>query len=67
MTVEQYFDQQGIDGEFISNTMVDGSAYWDNCERFVQENWGSDMDTLSEKQVSWLMRIVDDCREKAVR
>jgi len=64
MTVGEFFIDERIDSNFIEQHF-DGS-YWESCNSFVTENWGRDMDSLSQKQSDWLFKIREDCVEKRI-
>jgi hypothetical protein len=62
MTVEEKFLSEGIDANFINENFY--GAYWESCDSFVLQNWNISIDLLSEKQINWLMKILDECIEK---
>jgi len=63
-TVESYFGFEKIDIDFISENFE--GEYWDACDNFIRSNWSRDMDTMSEKQINWLTRILKNCIEKRI-
>lgn len=62
MKVHELFTAEAIDKEFME-TKFEGD-YWENCVKFVGDNWARDVSFLSDKQQSWLKKILDDCVEK---
>lgn len=68
MTVEQYFEAEKIDLQFIDDNFdwCDRADYWSRAYEFLETNWGRDIGTLSQSQYNWLSRILDDCIEKRI-
>lgn len=64
MTVQELFEQEKIDRDFIDDNFDGG--YWDSCGKFVKDKWTTDIETLSPKQGAWLTKILDDCVEKRI-
>ena len=64
MTVQEMFEVEKIDLDFVNEKMSDGGSYWTSCGNFLEENWSRAADTMSSKQQKWLSRILDDCVEK---
>ena len=64
MKVKELFEAESVDNEFIERKF-DG-PYWESCSAFVSTNWDREIETLSEKQASWLTKILDDCVEKRI-
>lgn len=64
MTVEEYFEVENIDMDFIE-VKFDG-PYWEKSLEFVSKNWSRDMESMTPKQVDWLGKILDDCVEKRI-
>lgn len=64
MKVCELFETEHLDRDFIE-AKFDGS-YWENCSKFVNDNWDREIDTMSDKQRQWLDRIMDDCVEKRI-
>jgi len=64
MTVQEYLEVEKIDRDFIEQEF--SGPYWESALSFVDDNYERDVDALSEKQVSWLAKILDDCVEKRI-
>jgi len=64
MKVSELFEAEKIDSDFIE-AKFDGS-YWESCNNFISENWNREIESMSEKQCSWLTKILDDCVEKRI-
>lgn len=64
MTVQEMFEHEKIDQEFIQTKMIDGSPYWESCEKFLGQCWERDEGTMSIKQQQWLAKILESCVEK---
>lgn len=64
MKVRELFESEKLDIDFIERKF-DG-PYWESANNFVTDNWDKDIEFLSDKQSSWLTRIVDDCVEKRI-
>ena len=64
MKVQELFEAEKIDTDFME-LKFEGS-YWESCSNFVSENWNREIETMSEKQASWLTKILDDCVEKRI-
>jgi hypothetical protein len=62
MTVRELFESHDLDAFFISDNF--DSEYWTKCSDFIDQNWGEDIEQLSEKQSAWLYKIFDSCIEK---
>lgn len=60
MTVEEFFRQEGIDLEFVSE--MEGS-YYEKCYNFLADVWEKDIKDLSPKQYQWAQNIREDCAE----
>ena len=64
MTVQQLFEAEKIDKDFMSENF--DSDYWLKCGNFVLEHWKVEIDFLTPKQGAWLTKILDDCVEKRI-
>ena len=64
MTVQKLFTEEKIGVAFIEETFEGG--YWTNCAKFISENWAAEITSLSQKQVTWMHKIMDDCVEKRI-
>lgn len=64
MKVKELFEAEKIDQDFIE-TKMDG-PYWEKAHDFVIQNWTREIESLSEKQATWLTKILDDCVEKRI-
>ncbi len=62
MTVQELFEAEKLDVNFIGIYMVEGK-YWLGCDNFIRDNWDTDISDLSLKQAAWLTKILDDCVE----
>ena len=65
MKVSQLFESESIDIEFIQNNF--GGSYWEKADDMVTANWERDLNTLSDKQKTWVYNIFGDCIEKRIQ
>lgn len=65
LTVQDYFQNEKIDLDFIEQKFE--GSYWESALKFVTEKWETDLTELSEKQGSWISKILDDCVEKRIQ
>lgn len=65
MTIQELFEKESINEDFVEKKFE--GSYWESCNDFLQKNWTRDINTLSEKQGSWLTKILDDCVEKRIQ
>lgn len=64
MTIQENFEEEQISKEFLREVVEHhDSPYWENCLKFVEENWTVDTVDLSTKQVNWMIKILDDIVE----
>lgn len=64
MKVKELFEAEKIELGFIERKF-DGS-YWESASDFIEKNWTREIESLSEKQATWLTKILDDCVEKRI-
>lgn len=67
MTVGEYFAIERIDRDFIAEFMNDDSPYWINSEKFINQHWNADIEVLTNRQMAWVERILEDCVERRIR
>jgi hypothetical protein len=64
LTVGDVFEKEKISLEDIhERSEQSGSSYWENCYKFISDNWNTGTDFLSVKQSQWLERIWGDMVE----
>lgn len=64
MKVKELFEAEKIDNDFIERKFE--GSYWESCGNFVSQNWDREIETLSDKQSTWLTKILDDCVAKRI-
>ena len=57
-------EDEKIEISFIEDKFEGG--YWEACLRFINDNWHESIASMSEKQISWAHKILDDCVEKRI-
>lgn len=67
MTVQEMFEIEKIDLDFVKEKMCGDSSYWDSSAKFLKENWDRNIESMSAKQVNWANKILDDCVEKRIK
>lgn len=65
MKVSELFESEKISKEDVIN-MADESSYWQSSSDFVINNWNREIESMTNKQVSWLTRIHDDLTEMRI-
>ena len=67
MTVHELFESEKIPLEFVEDFAESkGSEYWDSCVKFLNDKWQAVVEDLTERQSSWLDRILEDCIEARI-
>lgn len=64
MTLEEFYATEEIDLSFILDKFY--GSYWESCYEFIEKNWKKDVSKLSEKQLGWAHKILEDCVEKRI-
>lgn len=65
-TVQEFFESDKIFKDDVAR-IADESSYWESSANFVLQKWETDMDELSEKQVTWLGKIQEDMVERRIK
>lgn len=65
MKVKDYLETEKITEEMVIN-VADESDYWQSGSDFLINNWDRDLENLSPKQKSWLVKMTDDLAEKRI-
>lgn len=39
------------------------NSYWDTSVKFIKDNWDKNIDSLSQKQINWAYKILEDMVE----
>ncbi len=64
MPVSEYFSIEGIDLDFIERKF-DGK-YWESAVTFLESVWNDMLESLSDQQYKWVVKILEDCVERRI-
>jgi hypothetical protein len=64
MKLKHLFKNENIEEDFIENHFE--GDYWEKAKDFLDHNWERQVATLSEKQIEWAHKILEDCVEKRI-
>ena len=65
MKLKELFAVEKITKDHLVN-MADESSYWDTASDFILNNWEVDVNFLSEKQIQWAHKILEDMTERRI-
>jgi len=62
MTLSQLFIGDKITKDLLQKRAGE-NKYWDSCISFVIKNWDRKVESLSQKQIEWAHKIMEDMVE----
>ena len=65
MTIGELFEKEKIDRDFMWDRF-DDEPYWAKAKSFIEDNWNTNIESMSLKQGAWVTKILDDCVEKRI-
>lgn len=66
MTLSQLFLGDKVTKDLLESRQGE-SDYWDKAVEFVLDNWTTEITELSEKQINWAHKIMEDMVEWRIK
>lgn len=63
--VKQLFEGDRIDLDAVK-FVAHESSYWAGCSKFIVENWDRDLSTFTQRQFTWMHKILEDMVEMRI-
>ncbi len=65
MTVGESFEQEKLTKKILDD-VSERSDYWEKACSFITENWEKEVFKLSDRQIVWYERILEDLTEQRI-